>query len=196
MGYAHFGYILFGNKNSDFRNFKESMFALIRIILGDFEILKLENTNRIMGPIFIVLFVIFIFFVILNVLFAFINQTYTVVRSNRNLVENEYWRHVKNLGQKLAFRMGIRKFVQSKDKKNEKFIDTDYDSNSNFKIDDLKEEINVDKWTIDFENSIKKLDNRIPDIEKSINNIKKQVDQLINIFEIKQPINPLINMQK
>lgn len=65
LSFGLLGYMLFGAENLDFSTFKNSMFTLMRTILGDFDFLALEKTNRILGPIYFVLFIFFVFFVLL-----------------------------------------------------------------------------------------------------------------------------------
>jgi len=52
-------------------------FTLFRILLGDFDFHRLEESNRYLGPAYFVLYVFFIFFVLLNMFLAIINDSYS-----------------------------------------------------------------------------------------------------------------------
>lgn len=65
VAFAQLGFILFGTENRDFRTFTDSMFTLMRTILGDFDYLGIEQANRTLGPIFFVCYIFFVFFVLL-----------------------------------------------------------------------------------------------------------------------------------
>ena len=56
-------------------------FTLFRIILGDFNFHELEAANRVLGPIYFILYVFFVFFVLLNMFLAIINDTYSEVKA-------------------------------------------------------------------------------------------------------------------
>jgi len=65
-------------------------FTLFRIILGDFDFHQLEAANRILGPIFFMLFVFFVFFVLINMFLAIINDTYSEVKGDMANQKNEF----------------------------------------------------------------------------------------------------------
>lgn len=67
IAYAQMGYILFGTENRDFRTFQDSIFTLMRTILGDFDYLAIERSNRLLGPIYFLSYIFFVFFVLLVV---------------------------------------------------------------------------------------------------------------------------------
>ncbi|KAG4067829.1 hypothetical protein HA402_010515 [Bradysia odoriphaga] len=83
IAYAQLGYILFGTENENFRTFRDSLFTLLRTILGDFDYLAIEQANRILGPIFFITYIFIMFFVLLasNMFLAIINDTYSEVKS-------------------------------------------------------------------------------------------------------------------
>ena len=55
-------------------------FSLLRIILGDFNVGLMHDTNRVLGPVFFFLFIFFICFVLLSLFLAIINQAYLTVK--------------------------------------------------------------------------------------------------------------------
>ncbi|VEL41502.1 unnamed protein product [Protopolystoma xenopodis] len=52
-----------------------------RIILGDFDFNALQSANRVIGPIYFVVYVFFVFFVLINMFIAIINDTYDEVKT-------------------------------------------------------------------------------------------------------------------
>jgi hypothetical protein len=70
--------------------FPYNSFTLFRIILGDFDFDQLEAANRVLGPIFFMLFVFFVFFVLINMFLAIINDTYSEVKGDMANQKNEF----------------------------------------------------------------------------------------------------------
>lgn len=81
FAFVQLGYLLFGSTVEDFRTFHDTIYALLRLILGDFNFRAIEEANRIMGPIFFITYVFFVFFVLLNMFLAIINDTYSEVKA-------------------------------------------------------------------------------------------------------------------
>lgn len=81
VSYAQLGYILFGTQLEDFRTFRDSMFTLLRTILGDFDYLAIEKANRLVGPIYFLTYIFIVFFVLLNMFLAIINDTYAAIKT-------------------------------------------------------------------------------------------------------------------
>ena len=65
-------------------------FTLFRIILGDFNFHELEAANRVLGPIYFILYVFFVFFVLLNMFLAIINDTYSEVKAEIATQKDEF----------------------------------------------------------------------------------------------------------
>ena len=82
-------YIIYYKKvqNSDWN---VSRFTLFRIILGDFNFAALQQANRILGPMYFILYVFFVFFVLLNMFLAIINDTYCEVKADLSEKPNEF----------------------------------------------------------------------------------------------------------
>lgn len=57
-------FYFFFSKVEDFRTFHESVFALLRTVVGDFDYEAIERVDRIFGPIYFFLFIFFIFFIL------------------------------------------------------------------------------------------------------------------------------------
>lgn len=61
----HNYWIYFFNQVADYSNLYGSVFALLRVILGDFDYYALEKADRTLGPIFFFTYVFFVFFILL-----------------------------------------------------------------------------------------------------------------------------------
>uniref|UniRef100_A0A8R1DY29 PKD_channel domain-containing protein n=1 Tax=Caenorhabditis japonica TaxID=281687 RepID=A0A8R1DY29_CAEJA len=81
FAFAQFGYLCFGTQIADYSNLYNSVFALLRLILGDFNFAALENCNRFFGPAFFIAYVFFVFFILLNMFLAIINDSYVEVKA-------------------------------------------------------------------------------------------------------------------
>lgn len=135
LAFTQLGYLLFGTQVKDFSNFQNSFFTLFRIILGDFDFDQLEAANRVLGPIFFMLFVFFVFFVLINMFLAIINDTYSEVKSDMANQKNEFEmtdyfkRGYEKMLNKLNFKqdkiMDIQKALQCADINNDKQVDFD-----------------------------------------------------------------------
>ncbi|PAA56728.1 hypothetical protein BOX15_Mlig009305g2 [Macrostomum lignano] len=90
FAFAQLGYLIFGTKVEDFREFQQAIFTLFRIILGDFDFASLQNAHRVLGPIYFILYVFFVFFVLINMFLAIINDTYSEVKSNLANQPNDF----------------------------------------------------------------------------------------------------------
>ncbi|KAL4640449.1 polycystin-2 [Arapaima gigas] len=82
IAYAQLAYLVFGTQVNDFSTFKACIFTQFRIILGDFDFSKIEEADRILGPIYFTTFVFFIYFILLNMFLAIINDTYSEVKAD------------------------------------------------------------------------------------------------------------------
>uniref|UniRef100_A0A4W3J2G4 Polycystin-2 n=1 Tax=Callorhinchus milii TaxID=7868 RepID=A0A4W3J2G4_CALMI len=89
LAYAQLAYLVFGTQVDDFSTFQTCIFTQFRIILGDFDFIKIEEANRILGPIYFATFVFFIFFILLNMFLAIINDTYSEVKADLSHQKNE-----------------------------------------------------------------------------------------------------------
>lgn len=84
-----------------------STFTLLRTILGDFDFKQIQEANRILGPTFFIVYVLFVFFVLMNMFLAIINETYTDVKTDlaqsREFEIADYFRRsFKNLRNQLT----------------------------------------------------------------------------------------------
>ncbi|XP_060542950.1 polycystin-2 isoform X2 [Pantherophis guttatus] len=82
LAYAQLAYLVFGTQVNDFSTFQDSVFTQFRILLGDFDFTEVEETNRILGPVYFTSFVFFMLFILLNMFLAIINDTYSEVKAD------------------------------------------------------------------------------------------------------------------
>ncbi|KAL8603587.1 hypothetical protein ACOMHN_022539 [Nucella lapillus] len=116
LAFTQLGYLLFGSQVKDFSTFQNAFFTLFRIILGDFNFHQLETANRVLGPIFFMLFVFFVFFVLINMFLAIINDTYSEVKSDMANQKNVF---------EIAdyFKKGYQKMLDKMNFKRDKIVD-------------------------------------------------------------------------
>lgn len=79
--FVQLGYLLFGTQIFDYSSFYNSIFALIRTILGDFDYPSLESANSFFGPVYFLSFVFFVFFVLLNMFLAILSDSFGEVKA-------------------------------------------------------------------------------------------------------------------
>ncbi|XP_030643868.1 polycystin-2 [Chanos chanos] len=89
LAYAQLAYLVFGTQVNDFSTFQACIFTQFRIILGDFDFSEIEETNKILGPIYFTTFVFFIFIILLNMFLAIINDTYSEVKADMSQQRSE-----------------------------------------------------------------------------------------------------------
>ncbi|CAF0734200.1 unnamed protein product [Rotaria sordida] len=85
LAYTQLGWILFGRYLTEWRSFRTSIFALFRMILGDFNLYAMRNVGQIIGPLFLFSYIYFVYFVLLNMFLAIINETYSRIESDTTL---------------------------------------------------------------------------------------------------------------
>ncbi|KFW01355.1 Polycystic kidney disease 2-like 2 protein, partial [Eurypyga helias] len=89
FAYAQFSYLVFGSQVEDFSTFQNCIFTQFRIVLGDFDFETIEAANRILGPIYFMTFVFFVFFILLNMVLAIINDTYSEVKADFEVIRSQ-----------------------------------------------------------------------------------------------------------
>ncbi|GAB0195882.1 polycystic kidney disease 2-like 2 protein [Grus japonensis] len=89
FAYAQLGYLVFGSQVEEFSSFQNCIFTQFRIVLGDFDFETVEAANRILGPIYFITFVFFVFFVLLNMFLAIINDTYSEVKADFEVIPSQ-----------------------------------------------------------------------------------------------------------
>jgi len=90
LAYAQLGVLIFGNELDGFRNVFHAIYTLFRIILGDFDFSGMQQTNRILGPIYFLTYVFCVFFLLLNMFLAIISDTYSEVKADLSVSDRKY----------------------------------------------------------------------------------------------------------
>ncbi|XP_013783094.1 polycystin-2-like [Limulus polyphemus] len=66
LAYAQLGYLMFGSHLIDFSSISNSIFTLLRVLLGDFDFYALEEIHGVLGPIFFLSYVFIVFFILMK----------------------------------------------------------------------------------------------------------------------------------
>ncbi|NXX81390.1 PK2L2 protein, partial [Urocolius indicus] len=94
--FAQLGYLVFGSQVEEFSTFQNCIFTQFRIVLGDFDFKTTEEANRILGPLYFITFVFFVFFILLNMFLAIINDTYSEVKADFEMIPSHEL-HIRDL---------------------------------------------------------------------------------------------------
>ena len=90
FAFAELGFLSFGTQLEDYQSLPTTVITLVRFILGDYSLPDLERANRVLGPLFFLIYVFFVFFVLLNMFLAIINDTYQVVKAEIKQEKDEF----------------------------------------------------------------------------------------------------------
>ncbi|XP_033243673.1 polycystic kidney disease 2-like 2 protein isoform X1 [Drosophila miranda] len=83
--YARLGLLLFGSNHPDFYSLVISMLTMIRMILGDFRYNLIQESDRVIGPIYFITYILLVFFILLNIFLAIIMESYSSVKSGTDI---------------------------------------------------------------------------------------------------------------
>ncbi|NXH14048.1 PK2L2 protein, partial [Bucco capensis] len=89
LAYAQLAYLIFGSQVEEFSTFHSCIFTQFRIVLGDFNFETTEAANRILGPIYFITFVFLEFFILMNMFLAIINDTYSAVKAEFEVISSQ-----------------------------------------------------------------------------------------------------------
>uniref|UniRef100_A0A1B6E4N0 Polycystin cation channel PKD1/PKD2 domain-containing protein n=1 Tax=Clastoptera arizonana TaxID=38151 RepID=A0A1B6E4N0_9HEMI len=81
VGFAEYAHLKFGNQVNDWKSLPDSVFSLLRSIVGEFDYAAIERSDPVFGPLFFFAFLFFIFFILINMYLAIIIDAYANVRS-------------------------------------------------------------------------------------------------------------------
>ncbi|KAL0272042.1 UNVERIFIED_CONTAM: hypothetical protein PYX00_005165 [Menopon gallinae] len=70
--------------------------SLLQGLIGEFEYKEMEEVNRVMAPIFLVLFVFFMYFILMNMFLAIINDAYASVKSTFDVTQVRKTEYLNN----------------------------------------------------------------------------------------------------
>lgn len=109
FAYAELGTLLFSNYVESYSTITFSIFTLLRIMMGEFHYQEVTTIHSVIGPVYIVSFVMFVVFLLLNMFLAIINATYSVVSSNVKVTrKSEYFPFLKHCLDIITKRFGQR----------------------------------------------------------------------------------------
>uniref|UniRef100_A0A1I7X3A0 PKD_channel domain-containing protein n=1 Tax=Heterorhabditis bacteriophora TaxID=37862 RepID=A0A1I7X3A0_HETBA len=77
--FIQFAHLVFGSQISNYSTFYNTIFTLLRILLGDFDFHALKKANHIFGPLFFVTYIILVHYILMNMFLAIINDSYADV---------------------------------------------------------------------------------------------------------------------
>ncbi|SPP78719.1 blast:Polycystic kidney disease 2-like 1 protein [Drosophila guanche] len=83
--YARLGLLLFGGNHPDFYSIVISMLTMIRMILGDFRYNLIQESDRLIGSIYFITYILLVFFILLNIFLAIIMESYSAVKSGTDI---------------------------------------------------------------------------------------------------------------
>ena len=69
--------LIFGSRIFEFRNLMQSLYALIRMLLGDFDFEALRLAQPVLGPLMFTVFILVVVFVLLNVFIAIVSTAFS-----------------------------------------------------------------------------------------------------------------------
>jgi len=90
MGFLMSGWLTFGGEMAPFNGFVSSLGTLLQFIIGnppDYE--AMSYTNRALGPIYYLLFTIFMFFILVNMFVAIISNSYQEISNSLDKKQKE-----------------------------------------------------------------------------------------------------------
>merc|ERR1719453_22972 len=92
-GFAQSYTIVFHGRIAQFRTTMQSMFALVRGLLGDFDFVELQENAPFMGPVLFISFTTLASFVVLNMLIAIISEQYELSAAKYRAVHQAHHLH-------------------------------------------------------------------------------------------------------
>ncbi|XP_053961010.1 polycystic kidney disease 2-like 1 protein [Anastrepha ludens] len=134
LSYAVLGMLLFGNDHHDFYLFFKAYWAVMRMVLADFDYTGVEKANRVLGPLYFVSFIIIVYFILINMFLAIIFDTFREVKKVEIPPEDnqlrqffkKYWDEGKNGAKQLLNTMGLTKPKRpSKSGERQRKVDSD-----------------------------------------------------------------------
>ncbi|XP_040583517.1 polycystin-2-like [Lepeophtheirus salmonis] len=173
VSFVQLGYLMFGVQLENFKTFRDSFFTLFRMILGDFNFNEIEEASPYLGPIFFVVYIFFVFFVLLNVFLAIINDTYSLVKSEKSEEQNPF--------KEFEFQKTPNKQIEKE--KESTMIDANINSSEDF-IKARKSLISRDvlnnSLVPSLENRIENLEDLITRLNSRLQSLWKRMDNSVN----------------
>lgn len=111
LAFAQLAFLIFGCRVQGFSSFSETCISLVRMILGDVSIHELEIANRVLGPLFFIVYTFIIFFILLNMFLAIVCEAYADARVHVVTAKHEYnvTSYLKKQYSKMADKLSMTK---------------------------------------------------------------------------------------
>ena len=93
--YVHSGYLLFSRELRTFNNFESTFTSLCSLFMGHFDFPSLQNSNRIIGPLFVFSALFFGGFIIINLLIVLVLESFWSVKTAGRPNQYELLEYVK-----------------------------------------------------------------------------------------------------
>ena len=93
VAFAQFGLLVFGRTLREYSTFIATLESLFSMMLMNFNYSHLEGSDKVLGPLFFVVYVVVLAFVIINVLVSILNESYAQVK-RRHLTSNDDYKMV------------------------------------------------------------------------------------------------------
>ena len=90
MAYTHAAFLVFGPVNEDYATFITAAETMLSMTLGGFDFIGLQNSNRLVGPIFFISYMVFIFLILVNVFLSIVNDSFAEVANDVCNQPNEH----------------------------------------------------------------------------------------------------------
>eukprot|EP01063_Lacrimia_lanifica_P012712 TRINITY_DN19397_c0_g1_i1.p1 TRINITY_DN19397_c0_g1~~TRINITY_DN19397_c0_g1_i1.p1 ORF type:complete len:914 (+),score=350.76 TRINITY_DN19397_c0_g1_i1:121-2862(+) len=89
-GFALAFQVGFGSDVEEYSNFSSSVMSLFRMLLGEFDYFSLQNSNRVLAPIFFVFYNILVLMVMSNMFIAIISGAYANAIAEQHTLDENY----------------------------------------------------------------------------------------------------------
>jgi hypothetical protein len=90
LGYAIWGYIMFGPYLASYRSMMDAIETLIAFALGKYDYRSLDEVNRVFGPLFFFAFFFTVMFLLINIFVAILNESIAAIKKDVSKQSNEY----------------------------------------------------------------------------------------------------------
>ena len=80
-------FLSFGLDLLEYRTFNTSVFALLRMAVGDFDYVRLEQSHNVLGPCLFWMYIFLVFFILMSVFIALISEAYEKAKTELEDVE-------------------------------------------------------------------------------------------------------------
>jgi len=90
LAFCQFAFLVFGVDNDDYATFPSTLGSMMSLTLGNFDFHALQESSRIIGPLFFFSYVVSVFFVLTNVFIGILNDALSEVANDVSIQSNEH----------------------------------------------------------------------------------------------------------